>query len=340
MSIIPLRLQIYRCGYENPEVFFQRTPAYTPEQIKKTGIFVSNTSFSICIVDDDPAICSLLNDAFCKYGYAVKTCSSAGSALLMMQSQPFDMVIADINMPGMNGFELLETVSSRFPATKRVLMTGQDIDDYLPMIRKTGIGTIFAKTGIGHISEILRLVQGLLTGDIFGLERIFPAQEVNHFNIQSSAEARNVCSRIVSTYQGPDRTFIEMALNELITNAVFHAILGLSNVSREHWHDEYDLGARQPVRISWTRNSEQLGISVEDPKGELHKNDVLQWFDHSSKDETVNDNEHGRGLLLIRKLIDRFIINIDPGKRTECILIHFENRSLASKAKSIIINEL
>ncbi len=57
-------------------------------------------------------------------GYRVVTASDGARALSLVATEPFDVVVTDIRMPGAGGFDLLAAVKARAPSTEVVMMTG------------------------------------------------------------------------------------------------------------------------------------------------------------------------------------------------------------------------
>lgn len=57
-------------------------------------------------------------------GYSVSAAASAYDALHRISRETFDLVISDIAMPGMDGWELLKQLRERAPSIKAVTMTG------------------------------------------------------------------------------------------------------------------------------------------------------------------------------------------------------------------------
>ncbi|MBF0458539.1 MAG: response regulator [Nitrospirae bacterium] len=57
-------------------------------------------------------------------GYTVVLSSNAIDGLKLIEDEGFDLVITDLIMPGMDGFELLKLVRDRWPSLKVVVMTG------------------------------------------------------------------------------------------------------------------------------------------------------------------------------------------------------------------------
>jgi len=78
----------------------------------------------ILVVDDDPGVRELLGAFLDTRGYFVKTCRSGREALMLLDSETFDLVISDIEMAEINGFELLRQTRAKYPKIGIVLMTG------------------------------------------------------------------------------------------------------------------------------------------------------------------------------------------------------------------------
>ncbi|WP_051617386.1 sigma-54-dependent transcriptional regulator [Desulfonatronovibrio hydrogenovorans] len=78
---------------------------------------------SILVVDDDPSIVQVLEARLGSAGYKVLTAVNGSQALEIMSSQAVDLVLSDVKMPGMDGRELLETVTETWPGIPVVLLT-------------------------------------------------------------------------------------------------------------------------------------------------------------------------------------------------------------------------
>ncbi|HUP87908.1 MAG TPA: sigma-54 dependent transcriptional regulator [Longimicrobiales bacterium] len=76
----------------------------------------------ILIVDDEPSIRFSVVELL-GASHSVTEAEHAPRALELLESQPFDLVISDMNMPAMSGLQLLEEVRARHPAVVFVLMT-------------------------------------------------------------------------------------------------------------------------------------------------------------------------------------------------------------------------
>jgi len=80
----------------------------------------------VLVVDDDPDIVEVLKTFLVSRGYTVETANGGPEGLKTLDSGPFDLIITDIAMAGINGFQLLKTARERFPQSGIVLMTAYD----------------------------------------------------------------------------------------------------------------------------------------------------------------------------------------------------------------------
>lgn len=83
-----------------------------------------NATHHILVVDDSPSCQKNLARLLTSQGYRV-TCSSSGEdAAKKLQGTGFDLVLSDINLPGMSGLNLLKLVKEQSPDTEVVIITG------------------------------------------------------------------------------------------------------------------------------------------------------------------------------------------------------------------------
>jgi DNA-binding NtrC family response regulator len=80
----------------------------------------------ILIVDDEPGIRLLLAQILSREGFQVETACDGAQAMALCSAEPFDLVLSDIVMPGMNGHELAQWVAVGYPAMRTSLMSGYD----------------------------------------------------------------------------------------------------------------------------------------------------------------------------------------------------------------------
>jgi len=78
---------------------------------------------SILVVDDDPAIVHLLTELLAKEGSEVTGCGTGGAAVAAGGEGRFDVVLADIRLPDMDGLQLLQAFQKASPESAVILMT-------------------------------------------------------------------------------------------------------------------------------------------------------------------------------------------------------------------------
>ncbi len=115
----------------------------------------------ILIVDDEMDMLQLLKrslepDLNCK----VETALSGEQALQLLERKIFDLVLADIKMPGMDGLELLELIKRENPDLTVVMMTGHGDIDMAVKAMKSGAYDFITKP-FDHDALVLRLEKAL-----------------------------------------------------------------------------------------------------------------------------------------------------------------------------------
>ncbi len=77
----------------------------------------------ILVVDDEESMCQYLSILLKKENYDVVTVTSGAQALQVVESQPIDVVMTDIQMPKMDGIQLLKGIKALDPTTPVIIMT-------------------------------------------------------------------------------------------------------------------------------------------------------------------------------------------------------------------------
>jgi CheY-like chemotaxis protein len=78
----------------------------------------------LLIVDDEPATRMSLSHIFAELGYSVRSAEDGFSALFEIRQEIPDIILSDLNMPGMSGFEFLSVVRRRLPGIHVIAMSG------------------------------------------------------------------------------------------------------------------------------------------------------------------------------------------------------------------------
>jgi len=117
------------------------------------------TKEKLLIVDDLPSIRMLISHALAENGYSVRTAEDGFAALAKMRQEVPDILISDLNMPIISGFELLSLVRRSYPSIKTIAMSGSFSGDVVP----SGVAAdAFYEKG-SDIRSLLKII-GWLTG--------------------------------------------------------------------------------------------------------------------------------------------------------------------------------
>lgn len=155
----------------------------------------------ILVVEDDTKlnqlVCTYLND----HGYAAKGCLNPQEAYALMYNNPYDLIISDIMMPEIDGFEFAETVRSLNETIPILFMTVRDdisskqkgfragIDDYMvkPINMDELVLRVSALLRRANINNEKKLTAGSLVMDADAMSATIDGEEipvtVREFNI-------------------------------------------------------------------------------------------------------------------------------------------------------------
>jgi len=78
----------------------------------------------ILFVDDEAQILKSIRRLFMETDYEVLTAGSGIEALKVLENEKIDIIVSDMRMPNMNGYELLSEVKKRFPYVVRIMLSG------------------------------------------------------------------------------------------------------------------------------------------------------------------------------------------------------------------------
>ncbi len=100
----------------------------------------------VLVVDDEPSILSSLRRLLRHAGFEVFLADSGEEGVALLERETVDVVLSDMRMPGMDGAEFLEIVFTRWPETKRILLTGySDVSATIAAVNRGKIWRYIAK---------------------------------------------------------------------------------------------------------------------------------------------------------------------------------------------------
>jgi CheY-like chemotaxis protein len=100
----------------------------------------------LLLVDDEPLIRKLISGSLVAAGYIVQTAGDGLDALGKLRAGLPDLIITDLNMPRMSGYELLAVIRKRFPQIPVIVMSSLPSDE---MQREVTADAYYHKSGFG-----------------------------------------------------------------------------------------------------------------------------------------------------------------------------------------------
>ena len=95
------------------------------------------TTARILVVDDDPGMLDTLGDVLTATGYETSMASSGRAAIAKAQANRFDLVVMDVQMPGLNGVQTLHALRALDPHVSVIMMTAYTRDELVVESQRT-----------------------------------------------------------------------------------------------------------------------------------------------------------------------------------------------------------
>lgn len=114
----------------------------------------------VLVVDDNPEVRAMLEDVLTSLGYATRTAADGATAVRAVLSEPPDVVLLDVYMPGLSGVGALPTIVALAPNAKVIMISGAANEDVLK--RSLAFGAHDYVTKPFEISSLSRALETAL----------------------------------------------------------------------------------------------------------------------------------------------------------------------------------
>jgi two-component system KDP operon response regulator KdpE len=126
---------------------------------------------SVLIVDDEPSLRKVLRTSLSAGGFTVEEARSGEEAMEVAQQRPFDLVLLDVNMPGIGGFETCRRLRDLTPHAGIIMVTVRDTEDDKVQGLENGADDYVTKPFrlrelIARLRSILRRTEALKTQEL------------------------------------------------------------------------------------------------------------------------------------------------------------------------------
>jgi CheY-like chemotaxis protein len=138
-------------------------PATAPKPAEPTPAPVAapgGPTGRVLVVDDNPEVRAMLEDVLTSLGYATRTAADGATAVRAVLSEPPDVVLLDVYMPGLSGVGALPTIVALAPNAKVIMISGTSNEDVLK--RSLAFGAHDYVTKPFEISSLSRALETAL----------------------------------------------------------------------------------------------------------------------------------------------------------------------------------
>jgi len=114
----------------------------------------------ILVIEDEPTLARLLTYNLTQEGYETKVVDHGGQGLQECLQNPYDLIILDIMLPGMNGFEILDKLRKKGITTPVIILTARNAEEEVVQGLKGGADDYITKPF--GVAELLARVSAVL----------------------------------------------------------------------------------------------------------------------------------------------------------------------------------
>ncbi len=123
----------------------------------------SNSRADILVIDDTPDNLNLLSTMLTAQGYKVRSVTKGSAGLRGAQAVPPDLILLDINMPQMNGYEVCQQLKAGDRTCDIPVIFISALEDVLDKVKAFAVGGVDYITKPFHVEEVLARIENHLT---------------------------------------------------------------------------------------------------------------------------------------------------------------------------------
>jgi two-component system NtrC family response regulator len=115
-----------------------------------------STSLSILFADDESGLQELMRSELPRMGHTVTVCPDGLTAVAALERDAYDCLLVDLDMPGLNGIEVIKRAKEMYPTIEAIVLTGKSTEDSAIAALKYGVFDYLTKPS--RLSELANLL--------------------------------------------------------------------------------------------------------------------------------------------------------------------------------------
>lgn len=170
----------------------------------------NRSDVDLLLVDDEAEFRETAAEYFRRRGYHVEEADCGETALQRVQKNDFDVAIVDINMPGMTGIELLETLKADDSNTEVIMLTGgATIENAVESMKQGAYDYVTKPVKMSKLDTIIQkaYTASRLKKENKNLKRLF-AHQSNPANMVGESQAMKEVFRLIERIAGTDKPIL------------------------------------------------------------------------------------------------------------------------------------
>ncbi|HVK19329.1 MAG TPA: response regulator [Fimbriiglobus sp.] len=274
---------------------------------------------SVLVVEDSPVQAKYLEHLLTVCGHRVRLAANGVEALAALRESVPDLVLTDMQMPVMNGLELVAAARTEYPGLPVILTTGAGSEELAVQALRAGAASYIPKPNLAReagplLEEVLTVADSqrkhaLFLGRMTRVEHSF-ALESDPDLVPEVVGHVEALMRQMELFDPSDRVRIGVGVHEATVNAMVHGNLEVgSDLKGGDWQAYHALIRERSKQEPYSNRRVWVTVRADrTPRLELVVRDEGAGFDPRALPDPTDplnwEKASGRGLLLIRTFFD------------------------------------
>ncbi|MCA9075554.1 MAG: response regulator [Planctomycetaceae bacterium] len=278
---------------------------------------------TLLVVDDSAVDRKLVSGLLSReLGWSAVSCENGKEALALLEPPLPDLIVTDLQMPEMNGLELVEMVKDEWPFIPIVLLTAKGSEQIAADALRRGAASYVPKRRLGQdLVDAVRRILSYVDSDRTSLRlNHYLCESTQVFDLRNDLDqleqlARHIQQqlRCLPLSDETERLRVSLALEEALRNSCLHGNLEMDNPSKMDREQLLQMIKRRSSERPYSQRHLRVTVRIDRDSASFTVQDEGVGFDHQArlKAAVLDDQEHAstRGLALMRTIFDEVSFN-------------------------------
>ena len=278
---------------------------------------------TLLVVDDSAVDRKLVSGLLSREpGWSVISCENGKEALALLDGPLPDLIVTDLQMPELNGLELVEAVKEEWPFIPVILLTARGSEQIAVDALHRGAATYVPKRRLGQdlVDAVRRILSFVEADRSHARLNHYLCRSTQVFELRNDLEQLEQLTRHVQQQlrclplgDETERLRVSLALEEALRNSCLHGNLELDDLSSINRTELLQTTKARSSQRPHSQRHLRVTIDIDRDSARFTIQDEGTGFDHQAQLDAavLDDQEHAstRGLALIRTIFDDVSFN-------------------------------